>query len=124
MIPSVKVGRVQNFRSWSPEMVPDGGSTCLGLEYFCFEGDGLWTRAGRGARSRSPRREIGKIGLIAPDDVVDACVVRQPKAYPVYDDDYRDNVATVRRRARARLSRRCISSAATACTSTTTRTTP
>ena len=42
--PSVKVGRVQNFRSWSPEMIPDGVSTCLGLEYFCFEGDGLWTR--------------------------------------------------------------------------------
>ena len=40
--PSVKVGRIQNFRSWSPEMVPNEKLACLGLEYFCFEGDGLW----------------------------------------------------------------------------------
>ncbi|GJE17450.1 NAD(P)/FAD-dependent oxidoreductase [Methylobacterium marchantiae] len=93
--PSVMVGRVQNFRSWSPEMVPDDAYTCLGLEYFCFEGDGLWTMADEGLVALA-KAEIGKIGLIAPDDVVDACVVRQPKAYPVYDESYRDNVATVR----------------------------
>ncbi|WP_430912099.1 NAD(P)/FAD-dependent oxidoreductase [Methylobacterium sp. sgz302541] len=93
--PSVKVGRVQNFRSWSPEMVPDEGFTCLGLEYFCFEGDGLWN-ASDDELVDLAKREIGKIGLIAAEDVVDACVVRQPKAYPVYDDAYRDNVATVR----------------------------
>jgi protoporphyrinogen oxidase len=76
-------------------MVP-AGMSCLGLEYFCFEGDGLWT---------SPDDELGalaakecaRIGLIAEHDVVDACVVRQPKAYPVYDESYRDNVAAVRR---------------------------
>ena len=93
--PSVKVGRVQNFRSWSPEMVPDEGFTCLGLEYFCFEGDGLWN-ASDAELTDLAKQEIGKIGLISPQDVVDACVVRQPKAYPVYDDAYRDNVATVR----------------------------
>ena len=92
--PSVKVGRVQNFRSWSPEMVPDGMS-CLGLEYFCFEGDGLWTAADADLIALA-KKEIAQIGLVAAEDVVDACVVRQPKAYPVYDDDYRHNVAMIR----------------------------
>ncbi|MCJ2120917.1 NAD(P)/FAD-dependent oxidoreductase [Methylobacterium sp. J-001] len=94
--PSVQVGRVQNFRSWSPEMVPDEDHTCLGLEYFCFEGDGLWT-ASDGDLVALAKREIGQIGLIDPADVVDACVVRQPKAYPVYDEDYAGHVVTVRR---------------------------
>ncbi len=92
--PSVKVGRVQNFRSWSPEMVPEGMS-CLGLEYFCFEGDELWTSSDEDLAALA-KAEIAKIGLIEVSDVVDACVVRQPKAYPVYDDAYRDNVATIR----------------------------
>jgi protoporphyrinogen oxidase len=93
--PAVKVGRVQNFRSWSPEMVPDG-MTCLGLEYFCFEGDGLWA-APDDELIALAKREIAQIGLVAATDVVDGCVVRQAKAYPVYDEDYRDHVATVRR---------------------------
>ncbi len=92
--PSVKVGRVQNFRSWSPEMVQPGMS-CLGLEYFCFEGDGLWN-APDAELIALAKKEIAKIGLIAESDVTDACVVRQPKAYPVYDEDYRENVATIR----------------------------
>ena len=90
--PSVKVGRVQNFRSWSPEMIPDEASTCLGLEYFCFEGDGLWS-ADDDDLIALAKEEIAKIGLMRPEDVADACVVRQPKAYPVYDDAYADNVA-------------------------------
>ncbi|KTS35975.1 FAD-dependent oxidoreductase [Methylobacterium indicum] len=94
--PAVKVGRVQNFRSWSPEMVPDESYTCLGLEYFCFEGDGLWN-APDSELIALARREIGQIGLVDPSSVVDACVVRQPKAYPVYDDAYRAHVATIRR---------------------------
>jgi protoporphyrinogen oxidase len=93
--PSVKVGRVQNFRSWSPEMVP-GGMTCLGLEYFCFEGDGLWNAPDEDLIALA-KREIAQIGLVTAADVVDGCVVRQPKAYPVYDEDYRDHVATIRR---------------------------
>ena len=93
--PSVKVGRVQNFRSWSPEMVQPGTS-CLGLEYFCFEGDGLWN-APDAELIELAKREIAQIGLIAAEDVVDACVVRQPKAYPVYDEDYRNHVAMIRR---------------------------
>jgi protoporphyrinogen oxidase len=92
--PSVKVGRVQNFRSWSPEMVPPGMS-CLGLEYFCFEGDSLWD-APDAELIALAKREIAQIGLVTADDVVDACVVRQAKAYPVYDEDYRDNIAAIR----------------------------
>jgi protoporphyrinogen oxidase len=93
--PSVKVGRVQNFSSWSPELVRPGMS-CLGLEYFCFEGDGLWN-APDAELVALAKREIEKIGLVTAADVVDACVVRQPKAYPVYDEGYRDNIAMIRR---------------------------
>jgi protoporphyrinogen oxidase len=92
--PSVQVGRVQNFRSWSPEMVPDGMS-CLGLEYFCFEGDGLWAAPDADLIALA-KSEAAQIGLIRPADVVDACVVRQAKAYPVYDEGYRDNVDAIR----------------------------
>jgi protoporphyrinogen oxidase len=92
--PSVKVGRVQNFRSWSPEMVP-AGMSCLGLEYFCFEGDSLWD-APDAELIALAKKEIAQIGLVASADVVDACVVRQAKAYPVYDEDYRDNIAAIR----------------------------
>ena len=68
--PSVKVGRVQNFGSWSPEMIPDPTSTCLGLEYFCFEGDGLWNSADEDLIELA-KQEIGKIGLIKPGDKID-----------------------------------------------------
>ncbi len=93
--PAVHVGRVQNFRSWSPELIPDAGHTCLGLEYFCFEGDGLWASSDEDLVALA-KREIDHIGLISSTDVVDACVVRQPKAYPVYDEDYARNVTAVR----------------------------
>jgi protoporphyrinogen oxidase len=93
--PAVQVGRVQNFRSWSPEMIPDATSTCLGLEYFCFEGDGLWAASDDDLIAQA-KREIDQIGLMGAADVVDACVVRQAKAYPIYDEAYRDNVAAMR----------------------------
>lgn len=93
--PAVKVGRVQNFGSWSPEMIPPEGHACLGLEYFCFEGDDLWTASDEELIARA-KREIAHIGLIDPADVTDACVVRQPKAYPVYDEDYHVHVESVR----------------------------
>jgi protoporphyrinogen oxidase len=93
--PSVNVGRVQNFRSWSPEMIPDADSVCLGLEYFCFEGDGLWASSDEELVALA-KREIDHIGLMGLNDIFDACVVRQAKAYPVYDETYRANVAAVR----------------------------
>ena len=93
--PSVKVGRIQNFRSWSPEMVPEPDKACYGMEYFCFEHDGLWD-SGDAELIELAKRELAQIGLAKPGDVVDGCVVRQKKAYPVYDDDYARHVATIR----------------------------
>jgi len=93
--PSVKVGRVQNFKSWSPYMVPDPSMACYGLEYFCFEGDGLWTSSDEDLIALG-KKEIEKIGLTKGSAVVDGYVVRQPKAYPVYDQDYKERVALVR----------------------------
>jgi protoporphyrinogen oxidase len=99
--PCVKVGRVQNFKSWSPEMVPDPTMTCYGLEYFCFEGDGAWSSSDADLIELA-KRELAQIGLAAPEQVLDGCVVRQPKAYPVYDDDYAANVEMVRGELEAR----------------------
>ena len=93
--PSVQVGRIQNFRSWSPEMVPDPDKACYGLEYFCFEHDGLWDSSDADLIELA-KKELLQIGLAQEGDVVDGCVVRQKKAYPVYDDDYAKHVATVR----------------------------
>jgi protoporphyrinogen oxidase len=93
--PRVKVGRVQNFRSWSPEMVPDATSTCLGLEYFCSEGDGLWSMEDDRLIALV-KHEIAAIGLLRGEEVTDACVVRQKKAYPVYDETYLENLRMIR----------------------------
>src|SRR6266481_4282937 len=93
--PRVKVGRVQNFRSWSPEMVPETDKVCYGLEYFCFEGDGLWESKDEDLIELA-KRELIQIGLSQEGDVVHGTVVRQKKAYPVYDDDYALHVAAIR----------------------------
>jgi protoporphyrinogen oxidase len=93
--PGVKVGRVQNFASWSPEMVPDTNLACYGLEYFCFEGDGLWTSSDPDLVALASR-ELESLGLVKAGDVIDGHVVRQPKAYPVYDDEYARHVETIR----------------------------
>ena len=93
--PSVQVGRIQNFRSWSPEMVPEPDKACYGLEYFCFEHDGLWDSSDADLIELA-KKELMQIGLAQEGDVIDGCVVRQKKAYPVYDDDYAKHVATIR----------------------------
>lgn len=93
--PSVKVGRIQNFKSWSPDMVADPALCCFGLEYFCFEGDGLWSMRDSDLVELA-KKELEKVGLARGSDVIDGCVVRQPKAYPVYDDGYLQHVATLR----------------------------
>jgi protoporphyrinogen oxidase len=68
---------------------------CLGLEYFCFEGDGLWSAPDCDLIELA-KTEVVKIGLVKADEIVDACVVRQAKAYPVYDETYRDNMEAIR----------------------------
>lgn len=93
--PKVKVGRIQNFGSWSPEMIPDPALACYGLEYFCFEGDGLWNTSDADLIALATK-ELQQLGLVKPGDVLDGNVVRQPKAYPVYDDDYSKHVDVIR----------------------------
>ncbi|UJW86565.1 NAD(P)/FAD-dependent oxidoreductase [Devosia sp. SL43] len=92
--PSVKVGRIQNFKSWSPDMVPDRSTACYGMEYFCNAGDDTWAMADADLIARA-KAEIAKLGLARAEDIIDGSVVRQPKAYPVYDDTYKLNVDTI-----------------------------
>jgi len=92
---TVDVARIQNFRSWSPDMVPEEGMCSYGMEYFCFKGDKIWNATDAELLQKA-RNEIVKLGLAAEDDIVDGCVVRQPKAYPVYDNDYQKHVNTIR----------------------------
>lgn len=92
--PKVKVGRIQNFRAWSPEMLPNPDSASIGMEYFCQAGDGLWTMSDDDLRDLAAR-ELEQLGLGSPADVIDAAIIRQPKAYPVYDGDYKDALAII-----------------------------
>ena len=93
--PDVRVGRVQNFGSWSPHMVPDDAMTCLGLEYFVFEGDDLWTAPDEELVSLATR-ELETLGLVAADAVAAGWVVRMPKAYPMYSRGYQSHVDVLR----------------------------
>jgi protoporphyrinogen oxidase len=92
--PEVKVGRIQNFGSWSPYLVKDG-RTCLGLEYFVFEGDELWNAKDEDLIEMGAK-ELGVLGLVDPSAVQAGYVVRMPKAYPTYDEFYRTNVEVMR----------------------------
>ncbi|MCB1018774.1 MAG: NAD(P)/FAD-dependent oxidoreductase [Bryobacterales bacterium] len=93
--PHVKLGRVQNFKNWSPDMTPDPSKTCLGLEYFCFEGDPLWNASDEELIALG-KREIETLGLTEGAPILDGSVVRMPKAYPVYDSEYPAALRTVR----------------------------
>jgi protoporphyrinogen oxidase len=99
--PGVKVGRIQNYKSWSPEMVPDAKLNCYGLEYFCCEGDGIWAASGADL-IRLASDELVALKLANPDDIIDGTVVRQPKAYPVYDEGYQERVDAMRQELEAR----------------------
>jgi protoporphyrinogen oxidase len=93
--PGVKVGRIQNFNNWSRDMVPEPGRTCLGFEYFCFKGDGLWNSSDEDLIALATR-ELEQLGLARASTVVDGTVVRVPKAYPIYDGAYRGHLDAVR----------------------------
>jgi protoporphyrinogen oxidase len=93
--PDVKVGRIQNFKNWSPHMVPDQSKTCLGLEYFCFEGDGLWTMSDEDLVELG-KKELQSLDMARAADIEDGAVVRMPKAYPVYDATYAKSLEVVR----------------------------
>ena len=93
--PAVKVGRIQNFKNWSPEMVPDPSKTCLGLEYFCTVGDEIWSLS-EPELIELATVEIGKIGLVDPVKVEGGAIVHAPKAYPVYDEAYEGALAVIK----------------------------
>jgi hypothetical protein len=93
--PDVVLGRIQNYKNWSPEMVPDASKTALGLEYFVQEDDEVWSASDEDLIELG-KRECAQLGLADPDLVVDGTVIRMPKAYPVYDDVYQDALAEIR----------------------------
>jgi protoporphyrinogen oxidase len=93
--PSVRVGRIQNFRSWSPWMVPDPSKACVGMEYFCFAGDDLWTMADDDLVALAAD-ELERLRLASKSKVERGYAIRVPKAYPIYDADYAERVKVIR----------------------------
>jgi protoporphyrinogen oxidase len=93
--PDVKVGRVQNFKNWSATMVPDPQKTSVGMEYFCNEGDGIWTMSDNELIDLASL-ELSELGLSEMDGVVDSFIVRQPGAYPIYSPNYRDHLEIIK----------------------------
>jgi protoporphyrinogen oxidase len=89
--PEVKVGRIQNFKNWSAALVPDVSKTCLGMEYFCSVGDEIWEMSDTELVELATRELVG-LGLATTADVEDGVVIRQLKAYPVYDGEYRGHL--------------------------------
>jgi protoporphyrinogen oxidase len=92
--PGTRAGRVQNFGAWSESMVQPG-TTCLGVEYFCFEGDEIWELPDEEAVELA-KAELARIGLIDPARVVDGVKVRVPRAYPMYDSNYQEGLPVLR----------------------------
>ena len=93
--PEFKVGRIQNFKNWSAAMVPDASKTCLGMEYFCSEGDAIWEMSSIDLIELATQEAIA-LGLgIKAGDVEDGVVIRQRKAYPVYDAEYRQHLQVI-----------------------------
>lgn len=94
--PEFKVGRIQNFKNWSKAMVPDQSKTCLGMEYFCNQGDDLWQMSDS-ELIKLASQEVKNLGLVDSEvKIEDGTVIRQYKAYPVYDDEYRRNVDIIK----------------------------
>jgi protoporphyrinogen oxidase len=93
--PGVRVGRIQNFRSWSPWMVPDPSKACVGMEYFAFAGDDLWTMSDDDLVELAAA-ELEQLGLAARSKVERGYPMRVPKAYPIYDEEYAERVQTIR----------------------------
>ncbi len=93
--PTVQVGRIQNFRSWSPWMVPNETDASIGMEYFCFEGDRVWSMADEDLVVMATR-ELHQLGLARTEKVKMGFVVRVHKAYPMYDAQYPERVAAIR----------------------------
>ncbi|MGH2498253.1 MAG: NAD(P)/FAD-dependent oxidoreductase [Ktedonobacteraceae bacterium] len=100
--PEVKVGRIQNFKNWSDAMVVDPKQTCLGLEYFCTSAGDLWSMTDEDLVALA-RHELETLGMCYADEIAGGKVVRQAKAYPVYDETYRIHVAVIRKYIESRM---------------------
>jgi protoporphyrinogen oxidase len=85
--PDVLVGRLQIFNNWSPYLVADPDKTWVGLEYFCYETDSLWKKS-EADLIKLGKEELVKLGIVDSLDVIDATVIRMPKAYPAYFGSY------------------------------------
>ncbi len=94
--PGVRVGRIQNFRSWSPWMVPNETDASIGMEYFCFEGDDLWSMSDDDLVAMATR-ELESLGLARGSAVKFGFAVRVHKAYPIYDAEYGERLETIRK---------------------------
>jgi protoporphyrinogen oxidase len=92
--PETKVGRIQNFKNWSPDMTPDPNKTSIGMEYFCNFGDALWNLSDA-QLVQLASVELEKLGFFEPKTLLDSYVVRQPYAYPVYDAGYKKNLQII-----------------------------
>ena len=93
--PAITAGRIQNFKNWSPDMVPDSSRTCLGMEYFCFENDPLWSSSDESLMELA-RRDLVKLGFAREEEIEDGAVIRVKKAYPVYTLGYKQDLAILR----------------------------
>jgi protoporphyrinogen oxidase len=93
--PDQRVGRIQNFKAWSPDLVPDPTKASVGLEYFCNSGSELWDMENEDLIALAGK-ELEQLGLARADAIVDGTVIRQEKAYPVYDRDYRSALDEIR----------------------------
>ncbi|MFC2160080.1 NAD(P)/FAD-dependent oxidoreductase [Acidobacteriota bacterium] len=91
----VQVGRIQNFKNWSPEMVPDENLTTLGLEYFCFDTDEIWKKDDEDLISLA-KEEACRLNFATPDQILDGVVIRSPKTYPIYDEGYKARVDIIK----------------------------
>jgi protoporphyrinogen oxidase len=93
--PDIRMGRIQNFKSWSSEMVPDPSMVAYGLEYFCFAQDPIWNYPDEELIALGTR-ELELLGLVNREEIRDGYVIRQAKAYPVYDQGYKEHIGRIR----------------------------
>ncbi len=92
----IKCGRIQNFRAWSPEMLPDQNTASIGMEYFCQAEDDLWSMTDEDLTALAAR-ELEELGLASASNVLGSFIIRQPKAYPVYDEEYQDALSVIQK---------------------------
>lgn len=93
--PEVRVGRIQNFKNWSPEMVPDPQMTTLGLEYFCFDTDEIWKKDDEELIEMG-KKEAAQLKFASPEQILDGLVIRSPKTYPIYDEGYKERIEVIK----------------------------